>query len=265
MWVGRSTTGMTRRQACLELRHEGPVGLGVEERLAGDAIGVESEGRDHHDRRAAAMLQAASDLRATSTISRSFSRTSVICGLWRTRVRSRYWAGTVWGSLKTSTSTAPGQITCGSPSRPAVVRRSAPPASRAWIHLVGDLDDREVEHGADDPFLHHVFHRPAAGPDRVEDDRLVAGPLEDLDGLHRPGRGDADGGDGDERLVAAADGHVDVRHAAGGGRGVGQDLPHEPIQAHDVGHREHHGDVLVSTQGATFPDAMVETITLGKP
>ena len=74
------------------------------------------------------------------------------------------------------------------------------------------------------PFLHHLLHGAPAGADGVEDDGLVAGRLQHLGRLHRALRGDADGGDGDERLVLAFQRHVDLGHAADRAGGIGQDL-----------------------------------------
>ena len=111
--------------------------------------------------------------------------------------------------------------------------------------LVGDLAHRVVEDRADDALAHHQLHGASARSHGVEHDDLVAAGGEQVEGQQGAAGEDAEVRHPDEGLapLLRGQGHLDLGHAVRGARRVGQDLAQERIEADDVGHAEHHGDV----------------------
>ena len=103
------------------------------------------------------------------------------------------------------------------------------------------------------PCAHHLFHRAAASTDSVEDDGLIAGVLAGprprviAPCVVMPTVVMATSG------FAAESRKLDLRHAASRAGGVGEYASHEGVEPHDVGHREHHGDVLRADPGRNVP------------
>ena len=100
-------------------------------------------------------------------------------------------------------SSAPTEMTCGTPCSPAAVSRSGPaertpPTSSSASSVVVMSSTPAIEAVADEP-----LHRPAAGAGGVEDEHLVARRFENLARCLDAGRGDAEHGGGDNGLVFA--------------------------------------------------------------
>jgi hypothetical protein len=113
---------------------------------------------------------------------------------------------------------------------------------------------------------HHLLHRPATDADCVEGDGLVPSGLEDLSRLHRPLGRNADGSDRDERLGRATASSTSAMPQAAPAA-LASTLRMNGFSPM-ISVTEYIIIIimwLVPTQGATFPDAIVETMIFGKP
>ena len=148
-------------QACSRARRRSGVGLGIVEAARPRSRSCRSRpSGSGTPRRSLVACRRRATSRPTSAISSRLSRRSVICGLWRTSRRPSILLRHGLRLVEDQHLDRAGQSTCGRPSLPATRQPVGPAGEQRVVHLVGDLDGRVIEHGADQPLAHHLLPSP---------------------------------------------------------------------------------------------------------